>query len=63
VRPDARRRGTNRNGTDEDERLIRRVFEHASQGRSLLSVDMIHPDAIVVPHADPSVALTAEEIV
>jgi hypothetical protein len=47
----------------DDERLIRTVFERASQGRSLMSVDLLHPDAVVVPHTDPPVALTAAETV
>jgi len=49
--------------TEQDVRLIRGVFERASKGRNLLSVDLIHPDAIVVPHTDPPVALTAAEII
>ena len=39
------------------------MFKRASEGRSLLSVDLIHPEAVVVPHTDPPVALTASEIV
>ena len=49
--------------TEQDEHLIRQIFERASKGRNLLSVDLIHPDAIVVPHTDPPVALTAAEII
>jgi hypothetical protein len=47
----------------EDERLIRTVFERAAEGRAMLSTDMVHEEAVVIPHADPPVALTGNAII
>jgi len=46
----------------EDEQLIRTVFGRAATGRALLSADLVHEDALVIPHSDPPVALTRDEI-
>jgi hypothetical protein len=47
---------------DDDERLIRTVFDRAANGRAMLSADLVHEDAIVIPHSDPPVAFTRDEI-
>lgn len=48
---------------DDDEHLIRTVFDRAAEGRNLLSADVVHEQAVVIPHVDPPVALTRDEII
>ena len=47
----------------DDERLIRTVFDRAAAGRNMLLPDMVHEQALVMPHVDPPVALTRDEII
>jgi hypothetical protein len=47
----------------DDEQLIRTVFEGAAGRRSNLSGDVVHDDALVMPHVDPPVALSKDEII
>ena len=47
----------------DDERLIRTVFRRAAEGHSLLSADVLHEQAIVVPHVDPPVALRRDQAI